>query len=228
MPCYQSANLPSGVTTTGRTSYRTEAECNQACKEGACCEGTSCTVKPQCQCQGTFFGLGSVCSSGICCDQFKSDCAGTQLPATISVSFQITNNPGGDEWLPSLGGEWSLSLVSVGPQSGAQYQCASYGFSRPASGANRSVLVAVEFFFTQSSGQWVRAVSVRAYESTLNSFFGAFAFPSGGPCVSGGYIPVSGCLAASAGLHQRTASHGFATVPCSQWWATAGTVSVSA
>jgi hypothetical protein len=58
MPCYQSNNLPGGVTTTGRTSYRTEAECNQACREGACCEGTTCTVKPQCQC---------VCQSGSCC-----------------------------------------------------------------------------------------------------------------------------------------------------------------
>jgi hypothetical protein len=58
MPCYQSTNLPSGVTTTGRTSYRTEAECNEACREGACCEGTSCTVKPQCQCQ---------CTTGNCC-----------------------------------------------------------------------------------------------------------------------------------------------------------------
>jgi hypothetical protein len=58
MPCYQSTNLPSGVTTTGRTSHKTEAECNQACKEGACCEGTTCSVKPQCQCK---------CASGSCC-----------------------------------------------------------------------------------------------------------------------------------------------------------------
>lgn len=58
MPCYQSTNLPGGVTTTGRTSYTTEAECLQACKEGACCEGTTCTVKPQCQCQ---------CTTGRCC-----------------------------------------------------------------------------------------------------------------------------------------------------------------
>ena len=72
MPCYQSTNLPSGVTTTGRTSYTTEADCNQACKEGACCEGTTCTVKPQCQCQGTgktFKGVGTTCAdgTGFCC-----------------------------------------------------------------------------------------------------------------------------------------------------------------
>jgi hypothetical protein len=69
MTCYQSTNLPGGVTTTGRTSYATEAECNQACKEGACCEGTVCSVKPQCQCQGDdkrFQGIGTVCAADTC------------------------------------------------------------------------------------------------------------------------------------------------------------------
>ena len=54
-----------------RTAYATEAECNQACREGACCEGTTCSVKPQCQCQGTgkvFKGVGTTCAgTGVCC-----------------------------------------------------------------------------------------------------------------------------------------------------------------
>jgi hypothetical protein len=58
MPCYQPTNFPPGFTTTGRTGYRTEADCVNACREGACCQGTSCSVKPQCQC---------VCQSGSCC-----------------------------------------------------------------------------------------------------------------------------------------------------------------
>jgi len=58
MPCYQPSNFPTGFAATGRTGYKTEAECNQACREGACCEGTTCTVKPQCQCQ---------CTEGRCC-----------------------------------------------------------------------------------------------------------------------------------------------------------------
>jgi hypothetical protein len=69
MTCYQSTNLPSGFSTTGRTSYATEADCLQACKEGACCEGTTCTVKPQCQCQGagkTFKGVGTTCTPNPC------------------------------------------------------------------------------------------------------------------------------------------------------------------
>lgn len=82
MPCYQSTNLPSGFTTTGRTSYATEAECLQACQEGACCDGTTCTVKPQCQCQGTgktFKGVGTTCTpspclSGACCGNNSLAC----------------------------------------------------------------------------------------------------------------------------------------------------------
>jgi N-acetylmuramic acid 6-phosphate (MurNAc-6-P) etherase len=69
MACYQTSSLPSGISAAGRTPYKTQAECLQACKEGACCEGTACTVKPQCQCQGagkTFMGVGTVCSPSPC------------------------------------------------------------------------------------------------------------------------------------------------------------------
>jgi hypothetical protein len=91
MPCYQSTNLPSGFSTTGRTSYKTEAECNQACKEGACCEGTSCSVKPQCQCQGegkVFKGVGTVCSTGRCdpCFEECESVATTPTALLVTVS----------------------------------------------------------------------------------------------------------------------------------------------
>jgi hypothetical protein len=49
-----------------RPTYATEAACLEACKEGACCEGTTCSVKPQCQCQGagkTFNGVGTACEN---------------------------------------------------------------------------------------------------------------------------------------------------------------------
>ena len=62
MPCYKSQAGPPFLSDFGGNvpgpSYKTEADCLQACKEGACCEGTTCTVKPQCQCQ---------CTSGSCC-----------------------------------------------------------------------------------------------------------------------------------------------------------------
>jgi len=95
MPCYQPSNLPPSVTTTGRTSYRTEAECNQACKEGACCEGTTCTVKPQCQCQGAgqvFKGVGTTCTSGLC----ECKCEGS--PSVIAPSHIYATLTGGSPW----------------------------------------------------------------------------------------------------------------------------------
>jgi len=72
MACYQSTSLPSGFSTTGKPVYASQQECLDACKEGACCDGTSCSVKPQCQCQGTgqtFQGAGTTCgtSTGACC-----------------------------------------------------------------------------------------------------------------------------------------------------------------
>ena len=70
MPCYQQPPF-AGATPAGGTSssYTTEADCLNACKEGACCEGTTCSVKPQCQCQGDgkkFQGIGTVCAADTC------------------------------------------------------------------------------------------------------------------------------------------------------------------
>ncbi len=123
MPCYQPSNLPSGFTTTGRPSYKTEAECNQACQEGACCDGTTCTVKPACQCQGTgkaFKGVGTTCEGnpcGCCCvngsvtqhnEQQCANAGGTwkpyrcnkpppsQIPLVLSLTDYTTS--GGDRF----------------------------------------------------------------------------------------------------------------------------------
>jgi len=49
--------------------FKTEADCNGACREGACCEAGGCSVKPQCACQGpgqSFRGVGSVCNQTDC------------------------------------------------------------------------------------------------------------------------------------------------------------------
>jgi hypothetical protein len=71
MPCRQVStyNGTTGSGQSGGGGYTTEADCLQACKEGACCEGTTCTVKPQCQCQGTgqtFKGVGTTCTPNPC------------------------------------------------------------------------------------------------------------------------------------------------------------------
>jgi hypothetical protein len=93
VPCYQPTSFPPGFTTTGRTGYRTEAECNQACQEGACCEGTTCTVKPQCQCQGTgktFQGVGTVCTPNPC-DTICKPCNAGTTPSKATVTAVVDN-----------------------------------------------------------------------------------------------------------------------------------------
>lgn len=78
MPCYQSNNVPSGYGKIGTGGYATEAECLQACKEGACCNGTTCSVKPQCQCDAAagevFKGVGTTCEPASCffCENWGS------------------------------------------------------------------------------------------------------------------------------------------------------------
>ncbi len=95
MPCYQPNNFPPGFTATGRTGYATEADCNNACQEGACCEGTTCSVKPQCQCQGTgkvFKGVGTVCTPNPClCPGCGTMCpAPGCLPTYIDISYSCS------------------------------------------------------------------------------------------------------------------------------------------
>jgi len=93
MPCYQPANFPPGFTSTGRTGYRTEAECVNACREGACCEGTTCAVKPACQCQGAgkvFKGVGTTCTPNPCCTRCVSCLQPDCLPQYIVISYVAT------------------------------------------------------------------------------------------------------------------------------------------
>lgn len=72
----------------GRGPFTSEADCASACAEGACCEGTTCTVKPQCQCQGAgkvFKGIGTTCSPNPC----ACPCVQTNIPANLVV--EVTN-----------------------------------------------------------------------------------------------------------------------------------------
>lgn len=50
--------------------FKSEKECLEACREGACCRGLSCSIKPQCECDPalgfTFMGSGTTCSPNPC------------------------------------------------------------------------------------------------------------------------------------------------------------------
>jgi len=99
MPCRQLAvyngragkQRLSGQTPSGPVyvPFTTEAECNQACQEGACCEGTSCSVKAACQCQGAgkvFKGVGTACNGGTC-----NICSCPDIPLYFDLSFSDFN-----------------------------------------------------------------------------------------------------------------------------------------
>jgi hypothetical protein len=71
MPCRELKTFEgkSGFGANDASGYATEADCLNACNEGACCEGTTCSIKPQCQCQGAgqvFKGVGTACSPNPC------------------------------------------------------------------------------------------------------------------------------------------------------------------
>jgi len=95
MPCYQTPPHVGAVPANG--SYSTEASCLEACKEGACCETangtTTCSVKPQCQCQGegkTFKGVGTTCSPNPCVQQCSPTCP---VPASLSITIAVSESP---------------------------------------------------------------------------------------------------------------------------------------
>ena len=97
MPCRQVSTYEgkTGSGQSGGGGYKTEANCLQACKEGACCEGTTCTVKPACQCQGAgkvFKGVGTVCTDNPC-----DYCAGSCSPLPthpVYLSMSVSNFTG--------------------------------------------------------------------------------------------------------------------------------------
>jgi len=91
MPCIKASASAGSSTSTG-ASYATEAQCLQACKEGACCEGTACSVTPQCQCQGTgkvFKGVGTTCDPNPC------ECCANGSPSPESIYAVLG---GGTQW----------------------------------------------------------------------------------------------------------------------------------
>jgi len=118
MPCRQVStfNGTAGSGKTGGGGYATEADCLNACKEGACCEGTTCSVKPACQCQGTgkvFKGVGTTCTPNPC---FKCAglCNGNALPQ--SLSFTLAGFGGTPpSWVQDqfLNTTWSIPLTDT-------------------------------------------------------------------------------------------------------------------
>lgn len=111
MPCYQAGNVPAGYVPIGSGSYATEADCLNACKEGACCNGTTCSIKPQCQCNAAagevFKGVGTVCRPNPCS---RCGCETTDYtPESLSISVRV--NYAGVQQVPPSSFECSQEIL---------------------------------------------------------------------------------------------------------------------
>ena len=96
--------------------------------DGACCNGTTCTVKPQCQCDAAagevFKGVGTVCEEGRCDPCFRF-CQPSNTTPPETIYFTISNYTATWPFLAigSLNGTYALSR-DLGSA-----DCQSYGTS---------------------------------------------------------------------------------------------------
>ena len=192
MPCYQSTNLPSGFLTTGRTSYKTEAECNQACQEGACCEGTTCSVKPACRCQGTgkvFKGVGTTCQNTCrqCLVRSVCYCYCTENGGTVPEYINVRIQAQFDYTTPLASKAYNRSITLARTTSsyedglelsGAQY-CYSYGYEERA--ANNTSLIRAGVNFILLSNFEYMSFSAEIWDTLGGGFrFGLIRASTGG------------------------------------------------
>jgi hypothetical protein len=104
MPCVQvspgATPLYLGVHSFSSGPHATEEDCLNACKEGACCNGTTCAIRPKCECDAfgyTFKGFGTKCSpiygecpASVCTDCCSSGFLTALAQRTLSVSTNLT------------------------------------------------------------------------------------------------------------------------------------------
>jgi hypothetical protein len=238
MPCSQRSTLTNSTGfTINPTSggYATEADCLNACKEGACCERTTCSVKPACQCQGTgktFKGVGTVCTELSCCTLFTNGCSPPFTGVALSFPTTITASVSADQdatwpFAPSsLSGSYVLDYVPVQGSNQPPTQCAEY--SRFFTVSGRFIDMRSYWFYTLVNNTYTPAMSFLMHGGAFNSYFGFFSFPASGPCVVNSYITATSCFSASADLYQRTVGENqLDAFPCNQTWKKVGTVQVS-
>lgn len=196
MPCYQSTSLPSGASTTGRTSYATESDCLNACKEGACCDGTTCSVTPQCQCQGTgktFLGIGTTCNASSC------PCGGRAVSVSVTIEETYTADGFVRTFAPHHGTMMPYSDPSY-PSTDYQYRTHRYQATPNYSGNPVYLAASAEARLKCVGDQAVFALTGAA----LVQFDPAISFNFYGCTITGSY---------GAGFYQRASG---SDVPSSQ------------
>lgn len=110
MPCAESSSFNGVAAASG--PYQSIEECLEACREGACCNGFVCEVKPQCQCDTAngfiFEGVGTTCNEPSPC---RPPCLAGCLDLPTQVVFTVTGpEESGDPWGndPSSPESWEL------------------------------------------------------------------------------------------------------------------------
>lgn len=159
MPCRQVStyNGATGSGQAGGGGYATESDCLQACKEGACCENGTCSVKPQCQCQGTgqtFKGVGTTCSPNPCrvCDIQSISISSTGTASAFYALSGPTHQCANDSFSVDCTGAGSLignngfaSIANFCPEySSGSGLCAYLG--EYALSSNARIVVTLAFF----------------------------------------------------------------------------------
>ena len=108
-------NVQDGKLLVKNDALQTDCGC---CTNGACCNGTTCVVKPQSQCNAAagevFKGVGTVCSpnpcSGPCSCQFRTASGGVTLGGNCELASMTVSV----EWF--LTGRTNLPLTFTGQQ----------------------------------------------------------------------------------------------------------------
>ena len=97
MPCYEQGKQPAGLVPVTGAVYQTQAECDEKCKPGACCDGAACDVKMECECKGAgkvFKGPGTACDAGICDPDPVGACCGPDFTC-VQVKRSVCQANGG-------------------------------------------------------------------------------------------------------------------------------------
>lgn len=119
MPCFDENNVPPGYIAKfpDGPTYEEEADCLDACAEGACCEvDGSCNIKPQCECDtengAVFAGVGETCEACVppCVAalgdpepsiiRFRVTAPEERGPPWVSTDYPITDSSGNLAYQP--------------------------------------------------------------------------------------------------------------------------------
>jgi hypothetical protein len=113
----------------GNTSYALRICFSTLGAGGACCEGTTCSVKPQCQCQGTgktFKGVGTTCSPNPCVCEYGA-CCGPDTFVSSEYGERMVCRQESEQQCLQRGGTWYTCKLCLASSDYGAFGCLSCG-----------------------------------------------------------------------------------------------------